>query len=199
MRMKRLWHSLRMLLLNNDERRAAYARKAGIYAGIGKHVRISPKILPVYSELIRFHDNVYIARGVEFITHDTISTMLNHMPENMKSEIVGEKYRFHEHIGCIEIMDNVFIGNHAIVLYGTKIGPNVIVAAGSVVNHDCKPNSVYAGVPAKRVGSFDDFVQRRKDNETKGLFAVTAHNQALEDEEILNAWNIFDADHQHLA
>lgn len=47
-------------------------------------------------------------------------------------------------------MDNVFIGSNTVIMYDTRIGPNVIIASGSVVVKDCEPNSVYAGVPAKK-------------------------------------------------
>ena len=40
------------------------------------------------------------------------------------------------------------------------IGPNAIVAAGSVVACDVAEGTVVAGVPAKVVGSFDDLAAR---------------------------------------
>ena len=43
-----------------------------------------------------------------------------------------------------------------------KIGNNVIIGAGSVVTKDIPDNSVCAGVPCKRIGSFDDFIRKRK-------------------------------------
>lgn len=46
---------------------------------------------------------------------------------------------------------------HSIVLKGTNIGDNVIIGAGSVVRGNIESNSVYAGVPAKRISSIDDF------------------------------------------
>lgn len=42
-----------------------------------------------------------------------------------------------------------------------KIGPNVIVAAGSVITKDVPPGTIVAGVPARVIGSFDDIVSRR--------------------------------------
>ncbi len=66
-----------------------------------------------------------------------------------------------EKIGCIEIKDNVFIGSNTTVLGGVRIGSNVIVAAGSLVNKDIPNNSVVAGVPARVVGTFEDFANKR--------------------------------------
>ena len=58
-------------------------------------------------------------------------------------KIIKKKY------GCIEIMDNVFIGSNSTILYDVRIGPNAIVAAGSVVTWDVPPGSIVGGVPAK--------------------------------------------------
>lgn len=59
-------------------------------------------------------------------------------------------------------MDNVFIGSNTSILSNVRIGPNAIVAAGSVVTKDVPPNSVVAGVPAKVIGTFDSYMEKRK-------------------------------------
>lgn len=46
-----------------------------------------------------------------------------------------------------------WIGARAIILPGVTLGDGSVIAAGSVVNRDCKPNTLYAGVPAKEVKS----------------------------------------------
>ena len=56
-------------------------------------------------------------------------------------------------------MDNVYIGMGSIILGNVKIGPNVIIHAGSVVASDIPPNSIVAGVPAKVVGKFDIYTK----------------------------------------
>lgn len=65
------------------------------------------------SELIFLHDNVHVATGVGFVTHDAIHDMLNNTYESDS---------FVEKVGCIEIMDNVFIGSGTRILYNTRIG-----------------------------------------------------------------------------
>lgn len=47
------------------------------------------------------------------------------------------------------IEDDVWIGTHAVVLPGVKIGCGAVVGAGAVVTHDVAPFSVVGGVPAK--------------------------------------------------
>ena len=181
-----MWWTVRLLFIRGGKQRADYARKKGIYAGIGENVSIQSRVVPLYSELIKLHNNIAIARNVDFCTHDIIHRVLNRMSGDFK---------FEERIGCIEIMDNVFIGSNSIILYGTKIGSNVIIASGSVVTKDCMPDSVYAGCPARRIGSFSDFVEKRKFAEAEGTISTTMHNQQLTSEEIHDAWRVFTEAH----
>ncbi|OXE36297.1 MAG: acetyltransferase [Phenylobacterium zucineum] len=55
--------------------------------------------------------------------------------------------------GGIIIDDDVWLGANVVVLDGAVIGRGTIVAAGSVVRGVLQPMSIYAGTPAKRVGS----------------------------------------------
>jgi acetyltransferase-like isoleucine patch superfamily enzyme len=49
----------------------------------------------------------------------------------------------------VYINDGAWIGTHAIILKGTKIGKNATIGAGSVVNRDIPENAVVCGNPAK--------------------------------------------------
>ncbi len=140
--------------------------------------------MPFYQELIKLHDNVFIARNVHFETQDTIHCVLN------SAGIAN--IRFPEFVGCIEIMENCFIGSDVAILYGTRIGRHVIVGSGSLVTRDLASDSVYVGVSAKRIGSFEDFVSKRQD---MCSYSWTKHNQAITSEEIDRAWKLFDERH----
>jgi acetyltransferase-like isoleucine patch superfamily enzyme len=59
-------------------------------------------------------------------------------------------------------MDNVFIGSGSVIMPNVRIGPNVIVAAGSIVTKDVPEVVIVAGIPAKVIGSFDDFYEKHK-------------------------------------
>lgn len=148
---KRLWYTIMLNLIRNSRKRAEYAKDKRIFNKVGENVALMIKKVPLYPELIRFHNNVRIASGVTFITHDNIHYLLN------------RKYpdkQFLETIGCIEIMDNVFVGSNSTIMYNVRIGPNTIIAAGSVVTKDIPENSVAAGVPAKVIGSFEKYVEK---------------------------------------
>ena len=69
---------------------------------------------------------------------------------------------FIEKIGCIEVMDNVFIGSGTRILYNIRIGTNVIIGSDSLVTKDIPDNSVYAGVPARFICTFNEYVEKHK-------------------------------------
>ncbi|MGM9614332.1 MAG: acyltransferase [Oscillospiraceae bacterium] len=186
MKAKRLYFTICTVLMRGGVRRANFARKHHIYAYVGKNVSIQSRVIPLYAELISFHDNVTVARNVDFVAHDMMHCVFNRLPESERNG-----YLFSERIGCVEVMENVFIGSDSVILYNTRIGPNVVIASGSVVTKDCEPNSVYAGVPARRIGSFQDLIQKRSEQEKQGILAVTNHNQKLSEKEIDDAWACF--------
>lgn len=129
-------HTIRYCTLLNSTRRGNYVRKKHIFGAIGKDVFLPFMVLPLRCENIFLHNNIEIASGVKLIPHDAIHGIFNRIDPRQKYE---------EHIGKIEIMDNVFIGANSIILGPCKIGPNVIIAAGAVVNKDVSPGIVVGG------------------------------------------------------
>lgn len=59
-------------------------------------------------------------------------------------------------IASIEIGNNVWIGNRATLLAGTKIGKNSVVAAGAIVKGVFPPDVLIGGVPAKILKQIGD-------------------------------------------
>lgn len=132
--------------------RTDYIIKHNLFAQVGDNFFFQPRIIPINAEYIRFHNNVAVASNVTFCCHDVMQKVFNNLDPDLQCK---KKY------GCIEVMDNVFIGSNSTILYDVRIGPNAIVAAGSVVTKDVPPNSVVAGIPARVIGSFDDLYQKR--------------------------------------
>ena len=66
------------------------------------------------------------------------------------------------HMGTIEIFDNVAIGSDVTIMYNTKIGPNAVVAAGSVVTKDIPEGAIVGGNPARVIGSVDNLIEKRR-------------------------------------
>ena len=181
MTLKRLFQTLALNFQRGANARAQYLKKNHIFGAVGEHFRYQPRMIPLYPELIRFHNNVFVAAKVSFAVHDTVHTMLNAMEPNDGKQAVPEK------VGAIEVMDNVFIGANCTILGNVRIGENVIIGANTLVNHDLPPNGVYAGVPAKRVGDFADFVSKRQ----KADYPFVSRNQHITEEEINAAWEAF--------
>lgn len=181
-KLQRLMHTIGMNCQRGALARGNYLKKKQVFAQMGDYVRFQPRLVPLYPELIKFHSNIMVGAGVRFVTHDAVHAVLNRM----------DMGKFPEMVGCIEVMDNVFIGTDAVIMPNVRIGSNVIIGAGAVVTKDCEPNSVYAGVPAKRIGSFDDYVAKRK----QGDYAKVARNQQITREESTDAWDRFAAGRQ---
>ena len=144
---------IRFMLLKNGIERAKYLKRNNILMYMGENCLYQPYKIPMNPELVKIHNNVYIAANVVLVTHDTSRNMLSNK---------YKKY-YSMDLGCIEIMDNVFIGLGSIILPNVKINENVIVAAGSVVTKSIPANSVVAGNPAKIIGSFDNFNFKREE------------------------------------
>ena len=147
------WSVFLKFLPGGTKKKTEFIRKHHLFGSIGNNCSIQKWKLPLHSELVYLHDNVRIASDVRFVTHDIIHKMLN------------QKYQtidFIEKVGCIEIMDNVFVGSGSRILYNTKIGSNVIIGSDSLINKDVPDNSVYAGVPARFICTFDEYVEKAR-------------------------------------
>lgn len=88
----------------------------------------------------------------------------------------------------------MFIGSGTHILYDTKIGNNVIIGTCSVVTHDVPDNSVVAGVPARVIGSFDDYVEKMS-NADRYPNELKPKNQTVSDELAIILWDRFDKQH----
>lgn len=145
-----------MYILTSPKKRTDWLKKKEVFYKMGENCYYHTRDIPAEPYLLSLHNNVRIAANVRFITHDTISLVIDGIPE-----YYNKHGRMKYFIGNIEIFDNVMIGANSTILYNVKIGPNAIVAAGSVVTKDVPPGTVVGGNPAKVICSFDDFVNRR--------------------------------------
>ncbi len=157
---------LSMLLIlcsrGNSRKRADLLRKWKIFHHYGSGGLYQPFNLPSEPKLVSIGNNVSISANVRFITHDVIQSMLQTMDN---PDYPAGKNGFY--MGKIEVLDNVVIGANATILYNTKIGPNALVAAGSVVVKDVPEGAIVGGNPAKVIGSLSDLAKRRASSEDK--------------------------------
>jgi acetyltransferase-like isoleucine patch superfamily enzyme len=90
------------------------------------------------------HGNLKIGRELRMATHSIIIPA-NHIYKELNTPI---RLQGLEKLG-VTINDNVWIGADVKILDGVKIGKNVIIAAGAVVNNNISDNLIVGGVPAK--------------------------------------------------
>ncbi len=147
-RFKRYVFLMRTFLHGGGYKRAEFLKKEHYFKVQGENVYLQPWNFGTEPHLISFGDNVHVASNVTFINHDITCMMFRNMDKE-------HKYRLRQ--GEINIGDNVFIGSNSTILYDVTIGSNVIIGAGSLVNKDIPSGTVAAGVPAKVIGSFEDY------------------------------------------
>lgn len=77
MRGERLIHTLHLMLARSDKKRSEYLKKKNVFYKMGENVSFNMKVLPLYSKLISFGNNIKVATGVTFITHDVMNMVFN--------------------------------------------------------------------------------------------------------------------------
>ncbi len=102
--------------------------------------------------LIQIGKHVIISCEVILITHEGGHAVLKGLNR--------EKYKDTFGYGRIIIKDNVYIGARTTILRGVTIGENTIIGAHSLVNKSLEPNSVYAGVPARKICTLEEFERK---------------------------------------
>lgn len=96
---------------------------------VSKTAKISRKALldTTNPKGINIGEYTIITTNVSILTHDFIN-------QEHKNTFIG---------------NNCFIGMNSVILAGVKIGNNVIIAAGSIINKDIPSNCLAGGNPVK--------------------------------------------------
>ncbi len=127
---------------------------------IGKDVRINSKCFFSTSK-ITIGDESFINRFCQvhdglmggtlflgkncFVSFNVVFCLISH-------EIGTSNQRAGKRVsGDIYVEDGTWIGANSTIMPNVNIGKGCIIAAGSLVNKDCKDNCMYAGVPAKLI------------------------------------------------
>ena len=178
--MKRRLFLLRLLLIRNGYRRAEYLRKKQYFYKQGENCFFTPYNFGTEPHLISFGNNVYVASGVTFVNHDITAQMFQYM-EPQISHV--------NRVGKIEIGNNVFVGAKSTILYDVKIGDNVIIAAGSLVSKDVPSGTIYGGIPAKRIGTFEDYIKKSRVYSKSVTWNNTDTQSRKKEQQIKYVWN----------
>ncbi len=121
-----LYHSC--YILNNNGK---------FFIGDNSHLGAFCYVNVCYGSVI-IGDDVAIGPGTKIIAHS------NHYKYGKK--VTDEKIT-----KDITIKNNVLIGANCTILPGTIIHDNIVIGAGSIVKGELLPNSIYAGIPCKKI------------------------------------------------
>lgn len=110
----------------------------------GKSIFIEEGVFLNHNVFIDAWERVSIGRNVSIAFNVSLITSSH--------EIGGENNRAGKSLRKpITIDEGCWIGANSTILGGVTIGKGCVIAAGSVVNKNCKPNTLYGGVPATEI------------------------------------------------
>jgi UDP-2-acetamido-3-amino-2,3-dideoxy-glucuronate N-acetyltransferase len=111
---------------------------------IGKNCKISSHTF--ICEGVSIEDGVFVGHGVMF-TNDKY-------PRAVNADGSPQTEEDWEVVPTL-VKKGASIGSGAVIIAGVTIGENAIVGAGAVVTKDVAPNTIVAGVPAKKLRSVE--------------------------------------------
>jgi maltose O-acetyltransferase len=121
-------------------------RGYGMTIGEKCTIALDAEFEEAWASHIRIGNEVSIARGARFISHDA-STW----------RALGAT-----RVGIIEIGDRSFIGAYTIVMPNVRIGSDVVVGSGSVVTRHVPDGTVVAGNPARKICMTSELYEKVK-------------------------------------
>lgn len=134
----------------------AYLKKIGVRVG-NDVVLFRPMNTTIDIQnphLLKIGNHVMITGPVTILTHDYSWSVL----KRKYGEILGNQQE-------TVLEDNIFVGWGATILAGSHIGANSIIGAGSLVSGNLEGNAVYAGNPAHKIMSIEDYYKKRKNSQ----------------------------------
>jgi acetyltransferase-like isoleucine patch superfamily enzyme len=123
------------------DRRMALCVKRGGQLRIGDHCQMSNSTIYAVNSIV-IHEHTFIGGGCDIYDHDF-------------HPIEPNARQAHEPApqGTVEIGPHAFIASHSIILKNVRIGEGAVIGAGSLVTRDVPAFEIWAGRPAKRIGS----------------------------------------------
>ncbi len=133
---------------------------------LGKNVQINDYVHLCALQSVRIGNQVLLA------SHVYISDNSHGCYKGTKEDASPDTAPIHRdyHIASVEIGDNVWIGEGAIILPGVTIGFGSIIGAHSVVNRNVPPECIVAGVPARIIKKYDRIKRGWYKTDSEGNF-----------------------------
>ena len=163
MNIKRIYKKIIYSYKSSSDNYIKYLKKIGV--DIGKNINIfCPKDTNIDTNnpaLLKIGNDVKITGPVTILTHDYSTCVLN----KLDNKIYGKsKYT--------SIGNNVFLGWGCTILAGTIINDNVIIGANAVVSGKVESNSIYAGNPAKKIMSIEQYKEKISNKQKDEAFCL---------------------------
>jgi len=111
---------------------------------------------------VRIGENVSIQSGVYLPPLTEVGNRVFLAP---RVTVTNDRYPASSKMVGVKIEDGAVIGGAAVLVAGIRVGERAVVGAGAVVTRDVKPNTVVLGVPAKPVGTREDYDAKKKEYE----------------------------------
>jgi maltose O-acetyltransferase len=114
---------------------------------LGARVRLyGPELDYNFGRHITIGDDATISTGARILCHDA-----------SRCHQTGIVY-----VAPVRIGQRAFLGADSLVLAGVTIGADAVVTAGAVVTRDVPDGAIVAGVPARQIGTVEEYDAKRK-------------------------------------
>lgn len=132
-----------------------FLRKKGITIGENTKISNEYSIIDLNAPcLISIGNNVFLTSGHTILTHDYSRSVI----ARNSGSVLGFG-------GPVTIGNNVFVGMHTTILPNTIIEDDIIIGANSLVKGHLKSGYVYAGNPAKKICTLNEYANRREEKQ----------------------------------
>ncbi len=128
------------------------------FKSCGKNLQITKDVRLYNCSNISFGNDVFLSAGTWIMASCNVTiedeVMLGPYSIVITGDHtkIGNSFRFGEAVrGPIKLRKGCWIASHAVVTRGVTVGQGSLLAACSVANKDIPDNSLYGGVPAKKI------------------------------------------------
>jgi len=111
---------------------------------------------------VKIGENVSIQSGVYLPPFTEVGDRVFLAP---RVTVTNDRYPVSSKMVGVKIEDGAVIGGAAVLVAGIRVGERAVVGAGAVVTKDVKPNTMVLGVPAKPVGTREEYDVKKKEYE----------------------------------
>jgi maltose O-acetyltransferase len=133
-----------------------------------RRVRGEPDPEALAARGLKLGRNVYIGRSTVFdggflwLISVGDDTTISARVEVLAHDASTRRHLGYSVVAPVTIGSRVYVGVGAIILPGVTIGDDAIIGAGSVVRHDVAPETLAVGVPARAVGTVEEYIERHR-------------------------------------